>query len=136
VAGVDFLVELLGLNGREKLSPHTRRISSLLEFPSSSTEESVLPKLVEHKLLREHESESDRILVMSHPSMDSIANDIVRKYPRNFERTHVQWNKFPDGTPNIEFGSALEDKKVLFIGSLRHMTNAMEQISLAMVLPR
>jgi phosphoribosylpyrophosphate synthetase len=59
-------------------------------------------------------------------------------YPTCFRRGDIQWNYFADGWPNITFEhmKQLENRHVIFLGSLYDKRNILEQLSMIMVLPR
>jgi hypothetical protein len=59
-----------------------------------------------------------RTVVLSFPSMDSMADGICKLYPTLFRRGSVKWSYFPDGWPNISFEHVknLENRHVIFLG--------------------
>lgn len=83
------------------------------------------------------EDESDKIVVFSHPSMESIAEGIISNNPYSYRRGGIKWDKFPDGTPNITFENRkyLENRNVIYIMNFLE-GDLFEQISMMKVLPR
>jgi phosphoribosylpyrophosphate synthetase/non-canonical (house-cleaning) NTP pyrophosphatase len=102
----------------------------LLEKPIqyTSTDNFLLDNLIE---------EDKRIVVFSHPSMRTIGDNIVQTSSL-FRNGSIMWNHFPDGYPNIRFEHLqfLENKHVVFIGSLLNPKDLLEQLSMIMVLPK
>jgi len=83
-------------------------------------------------------TDDQRVVVMSYPSMDTIADDICNNYSSQFRRGIIHWNKFPDGYYNIQFEhmNELQGRHVVFLGSLYDPAKLLEQLSVIMVLPR
>jgi phosphoribosylpyrophosphate synthetase len=79
-----------------------------------------------------------RAVVFSFSSMDGIADAICKAYPTMFRRGVISWKYFPDGWPNITFEplQTLENRHVIFLGSLYNRSQLIEQLSMVMVLPR
>lgn len=147
VVGCLCLIELMGLPKNEKLENY--KIFSLIKYPSHS-EDKFIPKCDQLLLQKRKEyipidnlstdspsSDDDRIIVFSHPSMKSIAENIVSSCSK-FRSGTIMWEHFPDGYPNIRFEHLkhLENKRVVFIGSLYNQAHLLEQLSMVMVLPR
>lgn len=79
----------------------------------------------------------EKIIILAYPPMIPLAHNLCRAYNPYFTFLEIKWNKFPDGTPNINFPSAqLENKNVVFLGSLYDVRNFFEQVSMTIVLPR
>lgn len=79
----------------------------------------------------------DKIILLAYPPMIPLARDLQRLYVPYFTFLEIEWNKFPDGTPNIKFPAAqLENKNVVFLGSLYDVRTLFEQVSMTIVLPR
>jgi len=147
VVGCLCLIELTDVPRNEKLISY--KLFSLIKYSARSDSKSVsksdlllLQKRKEY-LSTDHFSldsplvDDDRIVLFSHPSMKSIAENIVNT-SSHFRKGTIVWNHFPDGYPNIRFEHLkyLENKRVVFIGSLYDQTNLLEQLSMIMVLPR
>lgn len=58
-----------------------------------------------------------RIVIFAHPSMESVANDIVNNSAL-FRLGSIIWGKFPDGYFNIQFEENLLNKKIVYVASL------------------
>lgn len=150
IVGCLCLVELTGLIQNEKLNKY--KLFSLLKYPSNSkfnnlTKEDLLFNKNRIEYLSKdnfsitndkyNDYNDERIVVFSHPSMKSIADNIVCN-SSYFRKGIITWEHFPDGYPNVRFEhlNYLENKSVVFIGSLYDQKSLLEQLSMIMVLPR
>ena len=147
VVGCLSLIELTGIPRNEKLTSY--KLFSLIKYPANSDNKLVsksdlllLQKRKEYTSTDNFSLDSplgddDRIVLFSHPSMKSIAENIVNT-SSHFRKGTIVWNHFPDGYPNVRFEHLkyLENKRVVFIGSLYDQRNLLEQLSMIMVLPR
>ena len=147
IVGCLCLIELTNISRKEKLNSY--KLFSLIKYPASSESKLIsksdlllLQKRKEYLstdnfLLDSPLADDDRIVLFSHPSMKSIAENIINT-SSHFRKGTIVWNHFPDGYPNIRFEHLkyLENKRVVFIGSLYDQTNLLEQLSMIMVLPR
>lgn len=70
--------------------------------------------------------------------MEHISTRICLLHPTLFRKGYVDWKYFPDGYPNIKFEKLkyLENKHLLFLGSLYDKNKLFEQISLTIALAR
>lgn len=147
IVGCLCLIELFGLPKNEKLNSY--KIFSLIKCPANS-EDKFVPKSdqlllqkrvdyypIDNLFLDSPSAEDDRVIVFSHPSMKSIADGIISSCDK-FRSGTIKWEHFPDGYPNIRFEHLkhLENKRVVFIGSLYNQAHLLEQLSMVMVLPR
>lgn len=132
------LIELEGLEGRsllEKKHPDSV-VVSLLKYPAASdSAPRSFKKPVEYHPI-DHFEEIASILVMSHPTLDAIADRMALR--EGMERSHVNWSKFPDGWPNITFepSSVLMNRHMVFLFNVSRMDIFAEQLSLLVALPR
>lgn len=87
---------------------------------------------------KEETKDDNRVIILSFPSQAKLAKALCDSSPEHFRLGNVQWGYFPDGWLNISFEKMekLENRDVVFIGSLYDRTKFVEQLSLAMVLPR
>jgi adenine phosphoribosyltransferase len=142
VAGCISLIELVGLKQKEELNKY--KLFSLIKYPAhnankfiSQEDELLHKKPVEYFPLTNVQPNDNRIVVFAHPSMRSIADNIVSNC-KYFRTGTIVWNSFPDNYPNITFEhlELLENKRVVFIGSLYQKSTFFEQLSVITVLPR
>lgn len=86
---------------------------------------------MEHK-----NNDSFDVVVMYHPSMESIAENFVSKHS-NARLGSIIWKKFKDGTDNITFENEiyLRNKRIIYFMSLLD-GDLFSQISMMKVLPR
>lgn len=150
IAGFLFLIEILGLNGRNTcradcisliklnhnestsaltsaLTTSTSTSSSSSSFTSASKLKSLPPLIA---------SETDKVVLLCFPSMYESANELMKLHPDKFVVANIHWDRFPDGQPNIHFEYRLADREVVYLGSLYDQDMILEQIMLIMVLPR
>lgn len=81
--------------------------------------------------------EDTRAVILYYPTMEELAKQMVASQPYQFRLGHVKWDKFPDGYPNIFFdATSLENRDVIYLGSLYDIGTVMQQYSLVAVLPR
>jgi len=80
----------------------------------------------------------DRIVLLYSPVMQTMANSIALRFPHMFRMVSIQWDHFPDGSPNIDFYSDkyMTNRDVLFLGSLEEGAPLLDQVSLLIALPR
>lgn len=76
----------------------------------------------------------DGWVLLYHPTMTRLAHSIAKMYS-NVSLADIQWDHFPDGSPNLRFPYPLENAKVMYLMSIDH-ASLMEQLSVAMILPR
>lgn len=80
---------------------------------------------------------SGPIVLLYHPDMKHLAEQFIGQYPFVFSVPEIKWGEFPDGYANIEFPySQIKHKDVVFLMSFTNKETIMDQISLALVLPR
>ena len=77
--------------------------------------------------------------IISDPSMDGIAKEIIAKYPSRFYHHPTKWAKFPDGTDNIEIGgfqpmNRISGENVLFLASFHNNDVTLSQMSVMITL--
>jgi adenine phosphoribosyltransferase len=77
-----------------------------------------------------------RFIIMCVPDMELLAIRLATYHPHLFEYVPTQWKHFPDGWPNIQFSDQLTNRRVIFLASLWHRIDFVEQLSTMMVLPR
>ena len=142
--GVCCLVDLVGLGGSTKLLQAYPRLTvvQLLQFSIHETGSN----LWEQKDASLHSPfDLDRpryfpqgtpFILLCHSSMNSLARKIQHHHPHLFTWLPVSWGEFPDGYPNVKFPAGLMNKRVIFLASLYHKENFLEQLSLMRVLPR
>jgi hypothetical protein len=63
-----------------------------------------------------------RIIVLCWPTMQPMADRMVREHPDVFELRPIGWNFFPDKTPNFTFPADLKNRHVVFVGSAFDLT--------------
>lgn len=150
IAGAAFMIELGGLGGRGLVGTAQAAgvaVRSLLTLPADGSDVAGSgpgaraeqpPKITEVKRpsLEGELLDDRRAVVMCHPSMDALADDMCTHHANLFRRSHIRWGKFPDGYPDLQFDhvDALEGRDVLFLGSLRHPDAFLETNSLGLVL--
>jgi ribose-phosphate pyrophosphokinase len=155
VVGVCCLIELIGLPGRKVIENGGYPVFTLLHFDvdgesqvplktsptttvvSSKQElvEKFESKLKLHKSF-EHGHEDERVVIFAHSSMQSLAQEMCVSYSEQFRNGYISWQRFPDRSPNIQFEKDIENKHVVFIGSLYDPSFLLDQLSVIMVLPR
>jgi adenine phosphoribosyltransferase len=155
IAGLVCLAELFGLPKRERQIKNSStglvektyklndfKIFSLLKYSANESSKFISrhdqlfnAKKVDYFPLEYPFCNDRRVIVFSTPSMRSIANGIVSK-SMNFRSGAIHWNYFPDGFPNIKFEHMkfLENRDVVFIGSLFDKATLLEQLSMTLVL--
>jgi len=143
VAGCLCLIELVGIDKHTGLTEE--KIFSLIKYPAHSSDkfiskddEVLTKKRIEYLPLKPLFEDDNRIIVFSHPSMKSFADNLVSKSTTHFRSGTITWDHFPDGYPNIKFEHPeyLENKRVIFVMSLYNQKYLFEQLSMIMVLPR
>lgn len=80
--------------------------------------------------------DDDRIILFYHYDMESIAANIAETYPNNFRLGKINWNYFPDNWYNITFETPLNNKNVVFLGSLFDPRKFLETAMLGIIFPR
>lgn len=142
VVGCLCLVELVGLDRTIGLDKYP--IISLLKYPAHSSnkfisknDELYFKPRIEYLPFNELSKDDEKVIVFSHPTMDSLANDIINLSPI-YRKGYINWEKFDDGFPNIKFEEPeyLQNKKVIFVASLHNTAYFLEQLSMIMVLSR
>eukprot|EP01038_Epipyxis_sp_PR26KG_P008996 gene8996-12136_t len=73
------------------------------------------------------------------PGMEDLAKSIVSAYPSRFLYHETKWNKFPDGTDNIEIGgfqpiNRVSGERVLMLGSFHNNDVTLSQFSVMITL--
>jgi len=165
VVGVSVLVELCQLNARAKLLEHGIQLFSLIQVHSDTTDlitgsnshlvyvpndtvksndmDGILTLQqihAQHMISCSHPANGvdHRIVLLYAPVMQSMANSIALRFPHMFRMVSIQWDHFPDGSPNIDFYSDkyLTNRDVLFLGSLEEGAPLLDQVSLLIALPR
>lgn len=134
------LVELVGSKRVRDFSKYN--FLSLLKYDINSKSQVLDKKLNSIKKISEIvyrplvPNENSEFVVFSHPSMDSVADNLIKKSSK-YRRGGIRWDKFSDGTPNITFENEkyLKDKKIIFFMSL-YDGDILEQISIMKILPR
>lgn len=75
------------------------------------------------------------IILLATPSMMAMAQKIVRMYGNFFTIGTVNFNTYPDKTPNITFDAKiLMNKHVVFLGSLFEKSLFLDQMSMVTIL--
>ncbi len=74
-------------------------------------------------------------LLLYHPSMQSVAEDMYSRCS-HFDLGEVQWDKFPDGSPNLKIPTHLLGRRVVFLASMFNLEQWIEQLSVLMILGR
>ena len=146
VVGAVCYIELSDLKGREALTKAGIPLFTLEAFSDTKDAEEkqqaaavVSPKPVLLKpLQRLHPYKDNRIIVLCYKTMIPLGIRLVQAFPRDFSMEGVSWDTFPDGYYNIRFPSPihLQNRRVLFIGSMFDPKSFMEQLAMIMVLPR
>jgi ribose-phosphate pyrophosphokinase len=77
--------------------------------------------------------------IISVPSMKEIGERLVNKYPTRFRLHDTKWNKFPDGTDNIEVGgfqpvNRISGENVLMLCSFHNNDITLSQFSVMVTL--
>lgn len=153
VSGICCVDKIDELNGFEKILQETG-ISCFLAVPDIccliESRQKNLVRFFEHHQPQNHndfESDDDdsddnktKTLILCCPEMESMAQMLRKLYPGIYSKTNaaVKWDYFPDGYPNITFPAEdyLRHRNVLYLMSLSDHTKILEQLYLAMVLPR
>jgi len=79
--------------------------------------------------------------VLYTPSMAAMAQQLATLWPTLFRLRSVEWQRFPDGTPNIKFPGDLSGQRVVFLASMSALPTDNkrffeDQLSLLSILPR
>lgn len=82
---------------------------------------------------------SMKFQVIAAPDMEKIASSIVALQPHRFLYHPTHWNKFPDGTDNIEIGgfkpsNCIAGENVLFLASFHNNDVTLSQFSVMITL--
>lgn len=79
-----------------------------------------------------------RAVLMWHPSMASLARELLVTMRHQLRASPIKWEFFPDGWPNVRFESraTLQHRDVVFLASFHDKALIMEQISLMIAVPR
>jgi adenine phosphoribosyltransferase len=80
-------------------------------------------------------SGDDRIVVFCHPSMQSVADELV-KYNKMFRLGSIIWNRFADGYFDIKFEENLLNKRIVYLVSLFNPNDFLEMKSMMPVFAR
>jgi phosphoribosylpyrophosphate synthetase len=77
--------------------------------------------------------------ILAAPSMETMAKDMVNLYPDRFSYYETKWNKFPDGTDNIQIGgfqprNQISNQDVLFLASFHNNDITLSQFSVMITL--
>jgi adenine phosphoribosyltransferase len=145
--GVCCLIELEGLNGRNKIKNNWKNVDIFCPIVFSAYEKVNSPEKKDLKIVKQTiylplkpipGVNDERVIVFAHPSMESLADQICNTYSTQFRRGAIRWGKFPDGYFDIHFEhmDGLEGKNAVFLGSLYDPSKLLEQLSMMMVLPR
>lgn len=129
VVDVFCLIQLQGFQLPEKLKQYN--LNFVLSYATSG--ELATLQTTRYLPTKPRESGSE-VVVFYHPSMKEIADGILCY--DCFREGFISWEKFPDKWDNITFENNLENKRVVFIGSLFDPTTFLEQLSFIKVLPR
>lgn len=78
----------------------------------------------------------NRVILFYHYDVESIAKNIVDSYPNNFRLGRINWNYFPDKWYNISFDADINNKNIVFIGSLYDPTKFLENAMMSIIFPR
>lgn len=142
VVGCLSLIKLKGFELVEGLEKY--KIFSLLEYPLNSVTKEIskeyatlFEEVKEYMPLTNVSVRDNRIIVFCHPSMRSMADSII-SHSSDFRKGTIIWKNFPDGYYNVRFEELkyLENKRVVFFGSMYDPKVFMEQLSTILVLPR
>jgi adenine phosphoribosyltransferase len=130
------LIQLTGF-AKEKLSlPNNLKICSLLKFHCESTSKVVNEvKMVEYLPLK-HDSEDNKVVVFSHPTIKYIEDSLINMNSDLFRHGTIKWGHFPDNSPNIQFEYPLTNKRIVIIMNLLSPEHLLEQLSIMHVLPK
>lgn len=136
------LIELVGVKRNKELSNY--KIFSLLKYPANSpdkfiskTDKLLFKTPVLYTPMNNFQTDDDRIVVFSHPSMREIADNIV-SFSKYFREGGVKWSHSSDNYPLITFENTkyITNKRIVFLGSLYNRANFSEQLSLLTMLPK
>lgn len=80
---------------------------------------------------------SKRIIVFFFPEMEAMADRLCATRPL-YEKGHISWSTFPDGTPNVKIQDAqrIRYSHVMLLTSFRDPNKWMAQIAVIYALPR
>lgn len=78
---------------------------------------------------------ANRMLLLFHPSMKSIAWDMV-DCSSAFELGTIHWDRFPDGSPDLKIPKNMAGRRVVFLASMFDLKEWLEQLSILMILGR
>lgn len=71
--------------------------------------------------------------IIAHPRFDSLATELAEKHPESIRKGIVDYNKFPDGTPNFflhDVKDTVEHQDVTYIGDFSRLEDFVEQYAL------
>lgn len=138
-----FVAEIMALGGAAKYSDQIKTLSLIHVTPTCKWRETVFGELIQTPPVPvpglmpvAPVSNTNKVVVMAHTSQHTVADELVASFPGHMERGNISWNYFPDGMPNISFESKLENRDVLFLGSLEERSRILEQLMMMRVLPR
>lgn len=79
-----------------------------------------------------------QFIVYFDPEMEWLANDLEAKHPKIFILSKIDWNTFPDGTPNIFIHNIdkVKNRHVLFLASFHSYKSKYMQMSAIYALSR
>lgn len=64
------------------------------------------------------ESFHGQYLVLAAPSMMPMAHTLCAIYGGRFEVREIQWRRFPDGNPDIQFPADIQGRRVVFLAAM------------------
>lgn len=120
----------------------TYRSNLLNDLKLLNTEVVTITKLLNKNLVKvlkyDYISTEDdnRVILFYHYDMESMAEDIVNMYPNHFRLGKINWNYFPDQWYNISFETPLNNKNVVFLGTLFDPKKFLETAMMGIIFPR
>lgn len=78
--------------------------------------------------------DEDQKIVIYHPNLNYLGDDFVSKY--NCFKLPIQWDKFPDQTPNIQYYPCIKNQDIIFLLDTYNLNDFMPQLMLLYALPQ
>jgi adenine phosphoribosyltransferase len=83
------------------------------------------------------DQETNRIVLMYHPTRKQHAEEIFLRFPNHFQLQEISWGVFPDGWSNIKLLNTLGlvNRHVVFLFAMDDISVVLEQLFVCMILP-
>ncbi len=109
-----------------------------MECLDNESDSDIAQRIMYNQLARKRESV--RYQIVAAQSCEPLAQRMAEKYPDRFTFHPTKWEKFPDGTDNIELGgfsnprNVISGEKVLFLASFHSNDTTLSQFSVMITL--